>query len=64
MDFAATTITAIYKERWQIELFFKAMSTAHSPSLQAERRVKRNCLFAALKTEVFRGQLNRVVGLI
>ena len=25
MDFAATTIAAIYKERWQIELFFKAI---------------------------------------
>jgi hypothetical protein len=25
MDFAASTIAAIYKERWQIELFFKAL---------------------------------------
>lgn len=25
MDFGATTIAAIYKERWQIELFFKAL---------------------------------------
>lgn len=25
MDLAASTITAIYKERWQIELFFKAL---------------------------------------
>jgi hypothetical protein len=25
MDFAATTIAQIYKERWQIELFFKAL---------------------------------------
>lgn len=25
MDFGATTISAIYKERWQIELFFKAL---------------------------------------
>src|SRR6202049_4826401 len=25
LDFAATTIAAIYKERWQIELFFKAL---------------------------------------
>ena len=24
-DFGATTIAAIYKERWQIELFFKAL---------------------------------------
>ena len=25
LDFGATTISAIYKERWQIELFFKAL---------------------------------------
>jgi len=25
MEFGATTIAAIYKERWQIELFFKAI---------------------------------------
>ena len=25
LDFAATTISAIYKDRWQIELFFKAL---------------------------------------
>jgi IS4 transposase len=25
MEFGATTIAAIYKERWQIELFFKAL---------------------------------------
>jgi IS4 transposase len=25
MDFAASTIGSIYKERWQIELFFKAI---------------------------------------
>jgi hypothetical protein len=25
LDFGATTIAAIYKERWQIELFFKAL---------------------------------------
>ena len=25
MDFAATTIAAIYKDRWEIELFFKAL---------------------------------------
>ena len=25
MDFGATTISAIYKDRWQIELFFKAL---------------------------------------
>jgi len=25
MDFAASTISGIYKERWQIELFFKAI---------------------------------------
>jgi IS4 transposase len=25
MGFAASTIAAIYKERWQIELFFKAL---------------------------------------
>lgn len=25
MDFGATTISAIYKERWQIEIFFKAL---------------------------------------
>lgn len=24
LDFGATTIAAIYKERWQVELFFKA----------------------------------------
>jgi IS4 transposase len=24
-DFGATTISALYKERWQIELFFKAL---------------------------------------
>ena len=25
LDFGATTISAIYKDRWQIELFFKAL---------------------------------------
>jgi IS4 transposase len=25
LEFGATTISAIYKERWQIELFFKAL---------------------------------------
>ncbi|MBU0992290.1 MAG: transposase [Proteobacteria bacterium] len=25
MEFGATTISAIYKDRWQIELFFKAI---------------------------------------
>lgn len=25
LDFGATTIAAIYKQRWQIELFFKAL---------------------------------------
>ena len=25
MDFGATTMSAIYKDRWQIELFFKAL---------------------------------------
>jgi IS4 transposase len=25
LKFAATTIVAIYRERWQIELFFKAL---------------------------------------
>jgi IS4 transposase len=25
LEFAATTIAAIYRERWQIELFFKAL---------------------------------------
>jgi IS4 transposase len=25
LDFGATTIAAIYKDRWQVELFFKAL---------------------------------------
>jgi hypothetical protein len=29
LDFGATTIAAIYKQRWQIELFFKALKQNH-----------------------------------
>ncbi|CAB1061144.1 Transposase, GSU2180 family, partial [Olavius sp. associated proteobacterium Delta 1] len=25
LDFGATTVAAIYKDRWQIEIFFKAL---------------------------------------
>jgi IS4 transposase len=29
LAFGATTIAAIYKDRWQVELFFKALKQTH-----------------------------------
>ena len=40
LDFGATTIAAIYKERWQIELFFKALRTYGSRVSSAPRRTR------------------------
>jgi IS4 transposase len=44
LDFGATTIAAIYKERWQIELFFEG-STWCTPSdaMEFQEPIGLNC---------------------
>jgi hypothetical protein len=37
LKFAATTIAAIYRERWQIELFFKALKQ-RGPEIRSPRQ--------------------------
>lgn len=48
MDFGATTISTIYKDRWQIELFFKALK--QNLKVKAFVRTSENALYIQIWT--------------
>ena len=41
LKLAASTIAAIYRERWQIELFFKALKQSEDQDLRGNQRERR-----------------------
>jgi hypothetical protein len=46
LDLGATTVARIYKDRWQIELFFKAASARHSAVIRhLAELASRRCAF-------------------
>jgi hypothetical protein len=60
LEFGATTVAAIYKERWQIELFFES-STWCTPldAMESQGSIARNCPWAGLSVDCVRPGIAR-----
>ncbi len=48
LDFGATTISSIYKDRWQIELFFKAIK--QNLKIKTFAGTSENALYIQIRT--------------